>query len=69
MEQSCMEMLVQNRDMLEKLATTLIERETMDENDLMQLFNNLKKENCDENEKSNCTVSGDINNCDSNVGV
>jgi ATP-dependent Zn protease len=59
MEDSCMQMLLENRDMLEKLAETLIERETMDENDLIKLFENMKKEDLS-NETNEKTVGSTI---------
>ena len=38
LEDDCMLMLKNNRDMLEKLANELMERETLEENDLMAIF-------------------------------
>ena len=38
LEDDCMLMLKNNKDMLEKLANELIERETLEENDLMEIF-------------------------------
>lgn len=61
MEGSCMDMLRNHASMLETLANALIEKETLDENDLMSIFKNLKKEDVN-NEKNdcfdNCTVDG-----------
>lgn len=61
MESTCMKMLKDNIDILETLANTLIERETMDENDLLILFTTmkLKGDNADENEETNSADSVD----------
>ena len=38
MEESCMKMLSEHKDMLDVLANNLIEKETLDENDLIEIF-------------------------------
>lgn len=43
MEDECMRMLTEHKDMLGTLANTLIVKETLDENDLMEIFSTFKE--------------------------
>ena len=43
MEKDCMDMLSENMAMLETLANELIEKETLEEKDLLEIFANLHK--------------------------
>jgi SpoVK/Ycf46/Vps4 family AAA+-type ATPase len=69
MENSCMEMLVENRVMLETLANTLISRETLDENDLMEIFEKFTKEKEKEYEKSDIPTASDSRDLNNVVGM
>jgi ATP-dependent Zn protease len=69
MEDKCMEMLRMNRSHLETLANMLIERETLDENDLMEIFSTFNNHKEESNEENPCNTADTCNDLNSDGGM
>lgn len=56
MDNTCLTMLMKNKDMLQTLAEILMQKETLEENEILDIFKKCEKER--ENAKNSSTMSG-----------
>ena len=69
LEEESMQMLRENQDLLVTIADSLIEKETIDENDLLIIFTNIKLKEAEQNVQEDTSDSNDIRADSFNVGL